>query len=232
MTSALEPDPEGTNATAALRMRQAVIFDVEGTLIDCAPAILQSWQDVLEGFGIEVSRSRLQELSGRDTDEMLADLLPNVSDETRKRIAEEQGHHYRARYLDGVTPVPGAAGALVDLRRAGKRIGLATSCKRDELDRYLEISGCRDLVDCAACGDDAKRGKPHADLFAVALSGLQLSASAAMAVGDSPYDARAAGALGMASIGVLTGGFSAAALLAAGCVQVVRAVSDIRPFAG
>jgi HAD superfamily hydrolase (TIGR01509 family) len=216
--------PEGR----VLRAAQAVIFDVEGTLVDCVPLTLQSWQEVLRAVGHEVSRSQLQELSGRDTDELLAELLPQVPAATRTRIGKEQGRHYRDRYLGMVRAIPGVAKVLAELRQAGKRIGLGTSCERDELDRYLEVAGCGGLVDYIACGDDARRGKPHPDLFALALHGLGIAAPAAVVVGDTPYDAQAAAALGLPAIGVLTGGFSASDLRCAGCVDVVEAVTDLR----
>jgi HAD superfamily hydrolase (TIGR01509 family) len=168
-----------------LRAAQAVIFDVEGTLLDCVPATLQSWQEVLRAFGHEVSRSQLQELSGRDTDELLAELLPQVPEATRTRIGKEQGRHYRACYLDNVGAIPGVAKVLAELRQAGKRIALGTSCERDELDHYLAVAGCGDLVDYIACGDDARRGKPHPDLFALALRRLGVAARAAVVVGDT-----------------------------------------------
>ena len=82
-----------------LRTAQAVIFDVEGTLIDCVTAILDSWQDVLGASGFEVSRSDLQRFSGRDTDEMLEELLPKTPAATRQRVADEQ-LSVQARGLD------------------------------------------------------------------------------------------------------------------------------------
>jgi Haloacid dehalogenase-like hydrolase len=131
-------DSPVVSAGRVLRAAQAVIFDVEGTLLDCVPATLQSWQEVLRAFGHEVSRSQLQELSGRDTDELLAELLPQVPEATRTRIGKEQGRHYRACYLDNVGAIPGVAKVLAELRQAGKRIALGTSCERDELDHYLK----------------------------------------------------------------------------------------------
>jgi phosphoglycolate phosphatase-like HAD superfamily hydrolase len=220
-------DSPVVSAGRVLRAAQAVIFDVEGTLLDSVPATLQSWQEVLRAFGHEVSRSQLQELSGRDTDELLAELLPQVPEATRTRIGKEQGRHYRACYLDNVGAIPGVAKVLAEFRQAGKRIALGTSCERDELDHYLAVAGCGDLVDYIACGDDARRGKPHPDLFALALRRLGVAARAAVVVGDTPYDAQAAAAVGLPAIGVLTGGFSTSDLRCAGCVDVVEAVTDL-----
>jgi hypothetical protein len=136
-----------------LHAAQAIIFDVEGTLVDCVPAILLSWQEVLRAFGHEVSRSRLQELSGRDTDELLAELLPQEPKAARARIGKEQGRHYRACYLDSVRSIPGVTKVLAELRGAGKRIALSTSCERDQLDH---LSCCRRLR--RPCRSDRVRG--------------------------------------------------------------------------
>jgi beta-phosphoglucomutase-like phosphatase (HAD superfamily) len=85
-----------------------------------------------------------------------------------------------------------------------------------------------ELCEVAVCGADVKRGKPHPDLFKLARRRLELGPEAIIAVGDTPYDALAAGAAGMSCLGVLSGGFAAHELLDAGVKEVARNVTELR----
>lgn len=207
-------------------MLLAVVFDVEGTLIDCVPCVLASWQVVLATAGYSVSHEELQRYSGMDGGDMLDRLLPEASKKEKQRLLKVQGETYRKDYLHLGRPFFGVRDLLVALKRRGVALGIATTCKGDELREYDKHMQVLDLVDAIACGDDPSKGKPHPDLYHAALGKLGLNEpGSAIAVGDSPYDAMAANALGMRAAGVLTGGFSAEVLRRAGCERVLREVS-------
>jgi phosphoglycolate phosphatase-like HAD superfamily hydrolase len=89
-----------------------------------------------------------------------------------------------------------------------------------ELEVYLEIACVRDLVDVATSSEDAEQSKPAPDVFQVALKKLGLAGPDAVAIGDTPYDAEAAGKARIPTIGLLCGGFSEADLRKGGCVAV------------
>jgi phosphoglycolate phosphatase-like HAD superfamily hydrolase len=198
-----------------------VLLDVEGTLVDCVPQTLQSWQDVLARYGYEVPLPLLQRYSGMDTKDMLAELLPASLRPQAEKIADAQGEHYREKYLPSVRGFPGVRELFEKLKQSGARIGLATSCQADELAVYLDLTRIRDLIDATACGSDTKKGKPHPDLLKVVLEKLDASKNkTAIMVGDTPYDAQAARALDLAALGVLCGGHSENDLRAAGCRAV------------
>jgi len=112
------------------------------------------------------------------------------------------------------------------LRKEGRSIAIATSCAKDELRHYLALLGVSELIDAVACGDDVKHGKPHPDLIRLALRRAGAPAEALM-VGDTPYDAEAAEAAGVAAVGVLTGEFSRRALTDAGCVAVYEGPAEM-----
>jgi phosphoglycolate phosphatase-like HAD superfamily hydrolase len=200
-----------------------VLFDVEGTLVDCVPQTLQSWHDVLMRFGYEVPLMQLQRYSGMDAGDMLAELLPASLRARASEIADAQGEHYRKEYLSTVRGFPRVRELFQKVKRDGCRIGLATSCQPDELAVYLKLTNIRDLIDATACGADAKKGKPHPDLLEAVLRKLNVSGDkAAIMIGDTPYDAQAARGLGLSALGLLCGGHPADDLRAAGC----RAVYD------
>jgi HAD superfamily hydrolase (TIGR01509 family) len=94
---------------------------------------------------------------------------------------------------------------------------LASSGTAEEVEAYKEIAGIADLIDDATSSDDAERSKPFPDIFQAALGKLTLANPAeAIVIGDAPYDAEAARQAGLASIGVLCGGFPEEALRAVG----------------
>jgi phosphoglycolate phosphatase-like HAD superfamily hydrolase len=110
----------------------------------------------------------------------------------------------------------------------GKRLGLASSAKRDELGVYKKIAAIDDLIEVETSSDDAERSKPNPDIFRAALQRLQgLPPEDVLAVGDTPYDAIAAAKTGIRTIGVTCGGWPAAALEQAGCISVYADPADL-----
>jgi phosphoglycolate phosphatase-like HAD superfamily hydrolase len=197
-----------------------IIFDVEGTLVDCAFQVTESWQRALRDFGREFSSAELHKYSGMDGDDMLRLLLPDAADAEKKRIKIAQGLCYRDIFLPTVTAFPGVTRLLQELKSADYRLALATGAAGDELAAYLELTGIVEYIDAVASGDDPVRGKPHPDLFRLALGRLSARKNA-LAVGDTPYDAIAAGRVGIKAIGTMSGGFSLRELEDAGCYAVI-----------
>ena len=129
--------------------------------------------------------------------------------------------------LEGAA-VPCVRELFLRLRDDGKQIALASSAKGEDLERYKRIAHIDDLVDEETSSDDAKRSKPHPDIFEAALERLDdVKPSEAVVVGDTPYDAQAAGKLGLTTIGVRSGGFSDQELRAAGCSEIYNDVAEL-----
>lgn len=201
--------------------RHHFIFDVEGTLIDCVPQILQCWKSILANHGYDISLEKLHSFSGMDPNDMLGELIPTVSQEKKAEIIKQQGDMYRSNYLGHVNALSGVRALLEDLKRRGHAIALATTCDSQELGHYRRLMEVDDLIDVIACGDDVKHGKPHPDLFRLALNRLG-GRTSALVVGDTPFDAMAARHTGTTPFGLLSGGFSEGKLLYAGCVAVFK----------
>jgi HAD superfamily hydrolase (TIGR01509 family) len=205
-----------------------IVFDVEGTLIDCVPEVLESWHVTLAASGHTVSRSDLQRYSGMDGSDMLGRLLPRAEHSEKERLLKSQGKVYRRDYLSLARPLPGVADLVRRLKEQHYILGIATTCKEDELKAYDAKMGVLEFLDAVACGDDASRGKPHPDLFYQALKKLNITDSRrVLAVGDTPYDALGAKPLGLGVAGVVTGGFSSEELTAAGFDVVLVEVKDL-----
>jgi phosphoglycolate phosphatase-like HAD superfamily hydrolase len=221
----------GVNPLRPTSLR-AVVFDVEGTLVDAVLPTLRCWQETLAEFGLSFTTAELHQYSGLGSDEMLDRLLPSPATKFEKaRVLRSQADRYRAHYLPHVVAFPGGRELLETLRAGGIRVAVATGCAKDELARYLELARCADLIDASACGDEVKRHKPHPDLLRKVLECMKLAATRDVAaIGDTPFDARAALAAGVDPIGVLTGHFSRSDLVEAGCNSVLRDLIDLRRF--
>jgi phosphoglycolate phosphatase-like HAD superfamily hydrolase len=209
----------------------ALIFDVEGTLVDCVEQTLESWRETLADFGLNFSIKQLHPYSGMHGAEMLDHLLrSSKASRLKHEILAEQGARYRKKFLRTVRPFPGVRALFESIKELDRPIGLATTCQPDELSYYGSILGVFDLIDAIACGEDVERGKPHPDLFIVALQRLGVEGQSATALGDTPYDAMAAARAGIVGIaGTLTGGFSRKELQTAGCQLVVESVTELLP---
>jgi HAD superfamily hydrolase (TIGR01509 family) len=128
-----------------------------------------------------------------------------------------------------VRPFPKVRELFKELLRRGVRIALASSAKKDELETYKKLVHIEDLVQAETSADDARRSKPHPDIFQAALNrlGKDIELARTFVVGDSPWDAIAAHRLGVRTIGVLCGGFPEQDLRQAGCIAIYRDPADL-----
>ncbi len=209
-------------------MARAVLFDIDGTLVDSVDLHAQAWQEALARFGKEVPYAAIRSQIGTGGNRLVAAFL---SDEEQQRFGEELSEQraalFQRQYLPRVKPFPEARELLARLKQGGVLVGLASSCARSELGYYLRMVGGAKLVDAATTGDDTGRSKPVPEVFDACLDRLGIELKDAVGVADSPFDVEAAGRAGLATVGVLCGGFEEAALLAAGCVAVYQDPRDI-----
>ena len=218
---------------------QAVLFDVDGTLVDSNELHVESWDRAFRHFGKSFSRAALRKQIGKGSDKYLPEFL---SDEEIKRFGKEldqfRSDLFQRQYLPRVRPFPQVRALFQTLRRAGKSAVLATSGKKIEARHYIQLLEIDDLIAGLTTADDADESKPAPDIFEAALSRLDgIPAARAIVVGDTPYDMEAAGKLHLAAIGFLCGGTTDGdALEAAGALRLFRDPADLlsalRPAAG
>lgn len=207
----------------------AVLFDVDGTLIDSVDLHARAWQEALAHFGRRVTFDEVRAQIGKGGDQLLQVFLPEDELALRgKTIEAYRGALYQREYMKRVRAFPGVRGLFQELLRRGVRVALASSASGDELDLYKRVAQVDDLIEAETSKDDASRSKPHPDIFAAALHRLRgADPSRTLVVGDSPWDAIAARRLGLRPLGVLCGGFAEAELRAAGCVALYRDPQDL-----
>jgi HAD superfamily hydrolase (TIGR01549 family) len=210
-------------------MVRAVIFDIDGTLVNSVDLHARAWKEAFEKFGHVIPLEVLRGQIGKGGDQLIPVFLsPQEQDRFGEELEEYRGRIFKANYLHMVRPFPRVRELLQRVNQDGKQIALASSAKQDEIEAYKRIANIEDLVEEQTSADDAERSKPHPDIFEAALKRLRdVSATEAVNVGDSPYDAIAAGKLGMTCLGVLSGGFSEEDLRASGCSAIYRDCSDL-----
>lgn len=202
-------------------MADAVIFDVDGTLVDTVDFHAMAWQRTFAHFGKEVGFAEVRAQIGKGGDQLMPVFLS--AEEVERRGEEIEGFRkelFRRDYMPRVVGFAHVRDLFEALGARGKRLALASSAKGDELEHYVRAAGIEGLFEIAVSSDVAERSKPHPDIFEAALARLGLEAGAAVVVGDTPYDAEAARKAGVAAVGVLCGGFPERSLKEAGCVEI------------
>ncbi|KIU36908.1 HAD family hydrolase [Methylobacterium radiotolerans] len=208
---------------------RAVIFDIDGTLLDSVDLHARAWVEAFAHFGVTTDFADVRRQIGKGGDELMPVFL------SEERIARDgetieayRSDLFKRRYLSEVRPFPGVRPLFEHIRAAGLTIALASSGKRSEVEHYTEILEIGDLVDVATSSDDADRSKPHPDIFEAALEKLDgAPRDAIIVIGDTPYDAEAAAKAGLRTVGLLCGGFPEADLRSAGCVAIYRDPEDL-----
>ena len=205
-------------------MLKAVIFDVDGTLVDSVDLHARAWQEAFAHFGKHFDYERVRYQIGKGGDQLMPVFL---SEDELAEFGEElekyRGELFKRDYLPRVRGFPSVRELFARVKREGLRIALASSAKGDELKTYKRIADIEDLVEEETSSDDAEKSKPHPDIFEAALARLEgVSPAEAVVVGDTPYDAEAAGKAGVRTVGLLCGGFPEDDLRAAGCVRIYR----------
>ena len=210
-------------------MPTAIVFDVDGTLLDSVDLHARAWQDAFRAFGRTLAFDAIRSQIGKGGDQLLPVFLdPAECEAIGPKIEAERSAVFKRDYMAEVRPFGSVRALFERVRAAGLRIALASSSKGEELEVYAKLARIDDLIDEATTSDDAARSKPHPDIFGAALSRLgDPDAADVIVVGDSPYDAEAASKAGLRTVGVLCGGFAAADLTGAGCVALFDDPADL-----
>jgi HAD superfamily hydrolase (TIGR01549 family) len=207
---------------------KAVIFDIDGTLIDSVDYHAQAWQEAFAHFGKQIPFEDVRRQIGKGGDQLMPVFLSEAElEEIGQELEKWRGEHYKAVYMPKVIAFPRVRELFERIRQDGPKIAFASSAKGDELEHYIELTGAGPYLEGSTSADDVEKSKPHPDIFEAALSKVQVEASEAIVIGDTPYDAEAAGKAGIRTIGVLCGGFPEEDLRTAGCVAVYKNPTDL-----
>lgn len=214
-----------SGSAAARVLRPGLLLDVDGTLLDSTYHHALAWLRAFRELGCPTTAAQTHRAIGLGDDQLVPHLLgldpDDVPDGLLDSLADAHSHHY-APLRDEVVALPGAAELVIACADRGVRAVLATSGKAADLDWMVPRigDGVTDALFGHTTSEDVSTSKPAPYLIQVALDAHGLDAAHSVVVGDSTWDAEAAGRAGVVFVGVLTGGFSADELRAAGAIEV------------
>ncbi|MEK6342350.1 MAG: HAD family hydrolase [Curtobacterium sp.] len=197
----------------------AVLFDIDGTLVDSNYAHIDAWWRAFTAIGESVDAWRIHRSIGMDSAKLLEALLPDASDDTRD-AAKQYHSAYYAEQQPRLRLLPGARDLLAAVSDAGHAVVLATSAPEPELVRLRELLDAEEWLTAMTSSEDVEQAKPDPGIIAVALERAGVSADSAVMVGDAVWDVESAGRVGVTSIGVMTGGVGGDELRGAGAAAV------------
>ena len=210
-------------------MARALIFDLDGTLIDTVYAHVFAWQRALAEAGLPIEGWRIHRRIGMSgglfTRAVARELGRPLSDQEVDQIQRRHGELYR-ELLPARRPLPGAVALLQHLREVGVPFGIGTSGRRPEIDASLEALGVGDDVVVVERGH-VLRAKPEPDLFLACQERMGVLISDCTVVGDAVWYLLAARRAGMLSVGLLTGGYGEDELARAGAFRVYRDPAEL-----
>jgi HAD superfamily hydrolase (TIGR01509 family) len=187
---------------------RAVLFDVDGTLVDSNDAHAAAWVRAFTEHGVTVDAIQVRRSIGMGGDK----LMPAVSgieedSELGTKIAEHRGEIFKKEFLPSLKPFTNADRLVAAISKRGLVTVAASSAQEDELAALLTIAGAQSLLDAATSSDDADQSKPSPDIIHAALQRAGVDPSEAVLIGDTPYDIGAGRSAGVRVIGVRCGGW-------------------------
>jgi len=207
-----------------------LIFDLDGTLVDTVYAHVFAWQRALDEAGMPIDGWRIHRRIGMSGGLFARAVAREVgrplSTEEVEQIQQRHGAIFR-ELLPDRRALPGAVELLAELRELGISHGIATSGRRPEIDRSLEVLGVGPETVVVARGD-VSRAKPEPELFLTCAERLGADANRSYVVGDAVWDLLAARRAGMLSVGLLSGGYGEDELIRAGAFRVYRDADELR----
>lgn len=206
-------------------MIRAVLFDVDGTLMDNNQLHIQAWKEAFKPYK-DFDEAELLRYVGMGSDTYVQSLAPELDPAGREAIRDRKRAIYKVIGAKAA-PFAGARAALDAAHQKGLAIALASSANRVEIERYVALMGVAPMLSAMITASDVARTKPEPDLFLAALDKLNVSPAEAFVVGDTPYDVQAASQAGMPTVAVLSGGFAGPTLEAAGAVMVLQDVGEL-----
>ena len=206
---------------------QAVLFDIDGTLVDSNDYHVAAWEVAFREAGHAITTQQIHGQIGKGGDNLVPALLPELDADAVETLGKAQGAVFRERYIERVRPFPGAHDLMARVADAGKQVVLASSANGPDIDHYVELLEAENIVALTTGKDDVEHSKPHPDIFAAAVEKAGVAASDCVVIGDTPYDVEAAKAAGIETIGVLSGGFAEDVLRQAGAIAVYPDVATL-----
>lgn len=186
---------------------RAVLWDLDGTLVDSEEFHWLSWRDTMRGEGVDLSYEHFLASFGQRNDRILAAWLPGADPARARRIGDQKEAEYR-RLVEthGLNPLPGAREWLVTLRDAGWKQSIASSAPGENVVTMLRVLGLESHLDAIVSAEDVILGKPDPQVFLKAAEKLAVPPDCCVVVEDAAAGVEAGRRGGMRTIGVTRNG--------------------------
>jgi len=207
----------------------AVLFDLDGTLIDSVYPHVLAWAQALDSIGVFVPRWKIHRRIGMSGKTFVRELLRELPSRHRRVDLEQLEHKHDAafsRMLPGIHALPGSDQLLSHLVRRKVRVAIATTGGRKATSVLLKKLKLPSSIPILT-GDDVENAKPSPDIFVAAAQCLDVEISDCIVVGDSVWDLLAAGRKSALGVGLLSGGYGQENLERAGAFRVYSDPGDL-----
>ena len=205
---------------------KAVLFDIDGTLVDTNFLHVDAWLRACADVGHPVDAWRVHRAIGMDSAKLLDTLLGDDAERLGDAVKERHKVHYAAQ-RERMRRFAGSQELLRELADRGLQVVLATSAPQEEYDMIIEVLDPGDSVSEVTTAEDVEAAKPAPDVIEVALKKAGVKPEEAVMVGDAAWDAQSCVKAGVRCIGVLSGGYGASELRDAGAVEVYDDVAEL-----
>ena len=183
-------------------MYRALLFDLDGTIAETDSLHLPTWVDALQPYGVEVDEEFYRDrISGRNTAEIVRELLPDLTDEQGRSIGDAKEASFRERASE-LEPLPGLVDFVERGRERGMWIALVTNAPEENVETILPALKLRDFFDLVVLADDVGAVKPDPAPYSAALKKTRVPAERALAFEDSVSGIASSVAAGIPTVGI------------------------------
>ena len=183
---------------------RAVLWDMDGTLIDSMPYHWQAWQDILRQINRSVEHSVWNQTVGMRNSEIIPLLFPDMPPEEMAYVDQAKEARYRERIeQDGIELLPGVAEWIQRFKTRGWKQAIASSAPRENVVAIAHVLHFNGTFEAMISGADVQRGKPDPDIFLAAAERLKVLPQECLVIEDASAGIEAAHRAGMKAIGVL-----------------------------
>jgi HAD superfamily hydrolase (TIGR01509 family) len=208
-------------------MIKAILFDLDGLLVDSEPHSLASWEAILEERGVKLDQSTIDSILGQRIDATARTLIDKYHlPDTAQALADAKTEYQITHLAGNVKPMPGLFELLDEIERLGLKQAIASSGIRRYVEAVLRVNGLLDRFSFVITGDQVAHGKPAPDVFLAAARALNVEPSDCLVLEDAPNGVQAAKAAGMTCIAVPD--HSVARLDLSQADKVVTSLHDVR----